>query len=168
MQQGPVPEYAADLAVFAKNIAPVTDHHSCVPDGLPMGFITLKYRVDDDHAVPLSICLQHRGGCSCFSRFSKLQPLPLPSAECKRHCPGFLQTQDLYSSTACCVHQLLHCCIQSLQAWRSICMSLQTCMHMLCPCWRFLQGQPQFAAGLTSVQGFCSELTMAFLQEASG
>lgn len=69
--QGPLLDYTAYLAVFAKNIAHVTNYYSCVPDSLAMGFIALKDRIDDDHVVFLSIFLQHLGGCSGFCRFSK-------------------------------------------------------------------------------------------------
>lgn len=62
---------AAHLAVFAKNIAFVSNDHSCVPYDLSMGFITLKYWVDDDHFVLLSMLLQHLGGWSCVCRLSK-------------------------------------------------------------------------------------------------
>ena len=59
------------LPVFAKNVAFVSNEHSCVPYGLSMGFIPFQYWVDDDHFVLLSILLQHLGGWACFCRLSK-------------------------------------------------------------------------------------------------
>ncbi len=62
---------SAYLAMFTNHIAHMAYDNSSVPYCLPVRLIALKYRVDDDHVVFLSILLKHLGGWASLCRLSK-------------------------------------------------------------------------------------------------